>query len=77
MSKLCYVDTGSFIIHIKAEDFYKDIADDVKERYDTSIYEVDRPLQRIKLKGIKVRVSFEENIEKKHLCRHDKNYCYY
>ena len=27
--KLCYMDTDSFIMHIKAEDFYKDIATDV------------------------------------------------
>ena len=26
-AKLCYTDTVSFIIHIKAEDFYEDIAD--------------------------------------------------
>ena len=26
-AKLCYIDTGSFIINIKAEDFYEDIAD--------------------------------------------------
>ena len=38
-AKLCYMDTDSFIIHIKTEDFYKDIADDVKKRYDTSDYE--------------------------------------
>ena len=25
----CYMDTDSFIIHIKTEDFYKDIGDDV------------------------------------------------
>ena len=31
-AKLCYMDTDSFIIHIKTEDFYKDIADDVKKR---------------------------------------------
>ena len=29
-AKLCYLDTDSFIIHIKTEDFYKDIVDDVK-----------------------------------------------
>ena len=45
-AKLCYMDTDSFIIHIKTEDFYKDIADDVKKRYDTSNYEVDRPLPK-------------------------------
>ena len=30
-AKLGYMDTDSFIIHIKTEDFYKDIADDVKK----------------------------------------------
>ena len=29
-AKLCYVDTDSFIIHIKIEDFYENIADDVE-----------------------------------------------
>ena len=37
----CYMDTDSLLIHIKTEDFYRDIADDVKNRYDTSNYEVD------------------------------------
>ena len=31
-AKLCYMDTDSFIIHIKTQDFYKDIADDVKKK---------------------------------------------
>ena len=35
------MDTDSFIIYIKTKDFYKDIADDVKKRYDTSNYKVD------------------------------------
>ena len=43
-AKLCYMDTDSFIIYIKIEDFYKDIADDVDKRFDTSNYIVDRPL---------------------------------
>ena len=30
-AKLYYMDTDSFIIHIKSRDFYKDIADDVKK----------------------------------------------
>ena len=42
--KLCYMDSDSFIIHIKTEDFYKDIANDVEKRFDTSNYEVNRPL---------------------------------
>ena len=42
--KLCYMDTDSFIMYNKIEDFYKDIANDVEKRFDTSNYEVDRPL---------------------------------
>ena len=38
------MDTDSFIIHIKTEDIYEDIADDVEKRFDTSNYEIDRPL---------------------------------
>ena len=42
--KLCYMDTDSFVMHIKTNDFYKDISDDVDNRFDTSNYEVKRPL---------------------------------
>ena len=42
--KLCYMDTDSFVINIKTKDFYKDIAMDVKERFDTSNCIYDRPL---------------------------------
>ena len=38
-AKLCYMDTDSFIIHIKTEDFYKDIASDVEKWFDTSNYD--------------------------------------
>ena len=34
--KLCYIDTDSFIYDIETEDFYKDIANDVEKRFDTS-----------------------------------------
>ena len=49
-AKLCYIDTNSFIIHIKTKDFYKDIADDVEKRSDRSNYEVDTPLPKGKNK---------------------------
>ena len=42
--KLCYMDTDSFIMNIKTEVFYGDIANDVEKRFDTSNYEVHRPL---------------------------------
>ena len=51
-AKLCYTDTDSFIIHIKTEDFYKDIANDVEKRFDTSNYEVNRPLPAGKNKRV-------------------------
>ena len=42
--KLCYMDTDSFIMNVKTEDFYKDIANDVEKKYDTSNYACERPL---------------------------------
>ena len=41
---LCYIDTDSLIYDIEMDDFYKDIAEDVKDRFDTSGYNPDRPL---------------------------------
>ena len=41
---LCYMDTDSLIYSIETDDFYKDIADDVKDRFDMSGYNLDRPL---------------------------------
>ena len=38
------MDTDSFIAFIKTDDIYKDIAQDVETRFDTSNYELDRPL---------------------------------
>ena len=34
--RLCYTDTDSFIMHIKTDDFYKDISADVDKWFDTS-----------------------------------------
>ena len=43
-ANLCYTDTDSFIINVKMEDFFKDISENVIERFDTSNYIYDRPL---------------------------------
>ena len=51
-TKLCYMDTGNFIIHIKTEDVYKDIANDEEKRFGTSNYEVNRPLLKEKNKKV-------------------------
>ena len=50
--KLCYMDTDSFIMHIKTKDFYEDIANDVEKRFDTSNYFVERPLPTGKNKKV-------------------------
>ena len=50
--KLCYMDTDSFIMNIKTEDFDKDIANDVEKRSDPSNYEVNRPLSMGKNKKV-------------------------
>ena len=38
-ARLCYTDTDSLVIYIETEDFYKDIAGDVKKWFDTSNYD--------------------------------------
>ena len=54
--KLCYMDTDNdklcFIMNIKTNDFYKDISNDVKNRFDTSNYEVNIPLPTGKNKKV-------------------------
>ena len=50
--RLCYMDTDSFVMHIKTNDFYKDIASDVENRFDTSYYEVNRLLPTGKNKKV-------------------------
>ena len=48
------MDTDSFVIYIKTEDFYKDIACDVERRFDTSNYDEkdERPLPTGKNKKV-------------------------
>ena len=49
-SNLCYMDAYSFIVYIKTEDIYADIAKDFEIRFDTSNYELDRPFPKWKNK---------------------------
>ena len=50
--KLCYMDRDSFIMNIKTNDFCEGIASDVENRFDTSNYEVTRPLPMGKNKKV-------------------------
>ena len=44
MTKLSYMDTDSFIVHVKSEDIYADLAGDVKKKIGISNYEFKRTL---------------------------------
>ena len=49
---MCHKDTDSFIVHIKTDDIYKDIAETIKTRFDTSNYELDRLYPKEKKKKV-------------------------
>ena len=45
-AKLCYMDTNTFILYIKTDDINSDIAEDFETRFDTSSYELNKPLPK-------------------------------
>ena len=45
---LCFIDTYSFIVYIKTDDIYTDIAEDVETRFDSSNNELDGQLPKEK-----------------------------
>ena len=51
-TKLCYMNTDSFIAYIKIDDIYKDIADNVETRVDTLNYELEKQLPKGKNKKV-------------------------
>ena len=46
------MDADSFIVHVKANDIYKYIPEDVETRFDTSNYELNRLLPKEKITNI-------------------------
>ena len=48
VKKLCYMDTDSFIVSMKTDDIYKDIAEEVETRLDTSNYELIKLKEKIR-----------------------------
>ena len=51
-AKLCYIDTNSFSVHVKTDDIYKDIAEDVETRFGTLNFEIDKPSRKEKCKKV-------------------------
>ena len=72
------MDTEIFIIHIKTDDFYEDNADDVEKRFDTSNYEVNRPLPIEKNKKVirLIKDELEGKIMTKFVTIRPKSYYY-
>ena len=79
-AKLCYMDTGRFIIYIKTDDFSKGIACDGGKWFDTSNYDEDdkRPLPIDKKKKIIVFLKDElgGKIIKEFVALRAKTYAY-
>ena len=46
IAKPCYLGTDSFIIYIKKYYIYNDIAEDIETTFDTSNYELKKPLPK-------------------------------
>ena len=46
------LDTDRFIVHVKTDDFYKKIVQDIQTRLDTSNFELGRPLPKGKSKKV-------------------------
>ena len=51
-AKLCYLDTGSFIVDVKTDCIYKDIVEDIETSFDTLNFELDRQLDKEKNKKV-------------------------
>ena len=46
-TKLCYIDTDSFIFHVKIDNIYKYVGEDAETRFHTSNYELNRRLKHM------------------------------
>ena len=67
-----------FILYMKADDIYKDIAEDIETRFDTSNHELDRPLPKGENKNVIVLMKDElgEKITTKFIGLKAKTYSY-
>ena len=77
-AKLCYMDTDSFVAYIKTDDIYKDIAEDVETRFDTSNYELNRPIPKGKNKKVTglIKDKLGRKIMKEFIGLREKTYNY-
>ena len=77
--KLCYMDTDSFIVHVKTDDISEDIAKDAEIRLDSlTNFEIDRPLLKGKYEKVIELVKDElgRQIMKEFVALRAKTYTY-
>ena len=55
------MDTDSFIVYIKTDDIYKDIAEDFEARFGASNCELERPLPKGKNKKVRGLIRQKNN----------------
>ena len=65
-AKLCYMNTNSFTVRMKADDIYKDIEEDVETSFETSYYLIDDGSEGKKARGtknyvIQRKLKFQDN----------------
>ena len=61
--ELCYMDTDNFIMHVKTDDFYNDISNDVNKWFDTSNCSKDISRLLEKGKNKKVIGKFKDELD--------------
>ena len=72
------MDTDSFVVYIKTDHIYKNIAEDIGTRFDTSNYELGRPLPKGKIKKVigLIKDELGKNIMTKFVGSRPKTYGY-
>ena len=72
------MDTDSFVVYTNTDNVYKDIAKDVEARFDSSNYELDKPLMKGKNKKVigLVKDKLDEKIMKEFAGLRAKTYSY-
>ena len=49
---ICYMNTDSFVVHVKTDDIYKDISEVIERRFDTSNNELEKVLPKEKSSNV-------------------------
>ena len=77
-AKLYFMDTDSFVVQVKTYNIFKNFAENVKARFDTSNYKLNKPLPKGKNKKVIVLMKDElgEKIMKEFVGFRAKTYCY-